>query len=86
MSLEVAFDQVAQNETAYARISGVCDMFPKPSKAAVQAVIFDIGLGGRLRFHRPVGAEGTNPTLLYRPKKRARRFLRAVCAYLKRRR
>src|SRR3977135_2350824 len=83
MSWEVALDEVAQDKTPNANVSGVRDMFPKPSKAAVQAVVFDISFGGRLSFHRPVGAPAANPTLFYRPKKRACGFLRAVCAYLK---
>jgi hypothetical protein len=58
-------------------------MFPKPSQAAVQAVVFDIGFGGRLSFHRPVGAQGANPTLLDCLKKPARGFSRTICAYLK---
>jgi hypothetical protein len=50
VSVEVTSNQVAHNETAHAGIGNVGDVFPKPSKAAMHAVVFDIRLDVSVRF------------------------------------
>lgn len=66
VSWEEAFDEIAQDKAAHAHVGGERDMFPEPSKAAVEAVVFDIGVDGSLSFQGSVRTQGTNPTLLYR--------------------
>jgi len=75
VSVEVTPDEVAHDETANTCVSSVGNVLPKPSEAAVLAVVFDSCFGGCIRFGRPVRAKNADTSFLYRSEKFGGRFL-----------